>query len=593
MTGQLSRGTCLCVILLSLLLPNAAMADSKHPLEPLDMSSPRATLNSFLTTGDSLFKYIHEGYWGATNSVADERLYKFNTTLHRMFDLREIVPAARYDLGRDGTVYLYEVLSRIELPPEEDIPDAAAYVVAGEGERPAVDAETGNDKKAVGKLVAWTIPQTEITLVRVTDGERAGQFLFSSSTVLRAKEFYEKVRSLPYRRDVPIKNYIEKRPNLNRMLAPSTIKRLPEWLKRSAHQQAMWKWVSLVVLIILIALVTMIVHRLARRGISGHAVSDNLRRLSTPLALLLMSFVLDLANGQLLLTGWVSGGIAWISVAIRYFALTWFTWIGPMVVAEAIISSPKIHDQSLNAHLLRLVARSFGIVAAIAIILYISNQLGAPLYGLVAGLGVGGLALALAAQPSIENFIGSLNLFADKPVRVGDFCRYGEDPTMDWQRIGYVESIGIRSTQIRGLDHALTTIPNADFCKMHIINYTVRKRMFLLTVFGLRYETTDEQLRLVLTTLRAMLLDHSRVLDKEPRVRFTGFGDSSLNVEIRADIDTQDIDEFRAVREDIYLRVKKIVRDAGTSFAFPSRTVYNTNDHGLNAEFPQEAEAKV
>jgi MscS family membrane protein len=180
------------------------MADSKHPLEPLDMSSPRATLNSFLTTGDVLFKYVHEEYWGNTNSVAEDRLHILNTSLHRMFNLREIAPAARYDLGRDGTVYLYEVLSRIELPPEADIPDAAAYVIAGEGERPAVDAETVKGKKAVGKLVAWTIPHTEITLVRVADGERAGQFLFSFSTVIRAKEFYEKVRSLSYRRDVPI-----------------------------------------------------------------------------------------------------------------------------------------------------------------------------------------------------------------------------------------------------------------------------------------------------------------------------------------------------------------------------------------------------
>ena len=240
------------------------------------------------------------------------------------------------------------------------------------------------------------------------------------------------------------------------MFAPNTIKRFPEWLKRGAYEQAVWKWLSLVILIVLIVLVTMIVHRLTRRGISGRTVSDHLRRLSTPLALLLMSLVFDLANVQLSLTGWVSVGIAWISVAIRYFALTWFIWTGPMVVAESIISSPRIHDQSLNAHLLRLVARAFGIVAAIAIILYISNQLGAPLYGLVAGLGVGGLALALAAQPTIENFIGSLNLFADKPVRVGDFCRYGEDPTMDWQRIGYIESIGIRSTQIRGGKVALT-----------------------------------------------------------------------------------------------------------------------------------------
>ena len=98
-----------------------------------------------------------------------------------------IPPAARFQLGRDGIVYLYEVLSRIELPPEADIPDAAAY------------ADAGDNKEADEKPVSWTIPHTEITLARVADGPRAGQFLFSSATVARAEEFFEKARTLPYR----------------------------------------------------------------------------------------------------------------------------------------------------------------------------------------------------------------------------------------------------------------------------------------------------------------------------------------------------------------------------------------------------------
>jgi len=114
--------------------------------------------------------------------------------------------------------------------------------------------------------------------------------------------------------------------------------------------------------------------------------------------------------------------------------------------------------------------------------------------------------------------------------------------------------------------------------------------MFLLTVLGLRYETTDDQLRSVLSSLRDMLTDHPQVLDEKPRVRFSGFGDFSLNVEIRVDIDTSYIEEYRDIREDIFLRVKKVVRDAGTSFAFPSRTVYNTRDKGINDECQQIAE---
>ncbi len=236
-----------------------------------------------------------------------------------------------------------------------------------------------SEKKTVGESKTWTIPHTEITLVRITDGPNKGQFLFSTSTVLRAQDFYKKVSTLPYRRDVPIKNYIQKRHNLNRLFAPITIERFPEWLKRSVFQQAVWKWLAVAIAITLAALVTWFVHLLTLRWTSGRAFIRYLRSLATPLALLVASIVFELLNRELNLTGWASGGISWLSHAIRYFALAWFAWTCPMIIAEVIISSPRIPDQSLNAHLLRLVARSLGIVTAIVIALFISKQLGAPL----------------------------------------------------------------------------------------------------------------------------------------------------------------------------------------------------------------------
>lgn len=93
--------------------------------------------------------------------------------------------------------------------------------------------------------------------------------------------------------------------------------------------------------------------------------------------------------------------------------------------------------------------------------------------------------------------------------------------------------------------------------------------------------------------LRDMLLAHPRVIDEEPSVRFSGFGDFSLNVDVRANINTIDRDEFRAIREDIYLRVMKIVNASGTGFAFPSSTVYYARDKGLDTERQQASEAKV
>jgi MscS family membrane protein len=298
------------------------------------------------------------------------------------------------------------------------------------------------------------------------------------------------------------------------MISSRTIEGFPDWMKRSVYQQAVWKWIALAMLIAMTVVVVVVIHRLARRGLSGHSAGVQLRRLATPLTLMLLTpLVLDLAHRQLTLTGWAIGGLALVADAVTYLSLAWLTWTGSTAVAEAVIASPKVPDQSLDAHLLRLAARTFGIVAIIAIIFYVSNQLGAPLYGLVASLGVGGIAIALAARPTIENFIGSLNLFADRPARVGDFCRYGDDSTGDWKRIGHVESIGLRSTRIRGLDQTVTTIPNAEFSKLQIVNYNIGRRILLLTVLGLRYETTDDQLRFVLVSLRDMLLAHPRVVD--------------------------------------------------------------------------------
>jgi MscS family membrane protein len=585
MLSNYSRRLHVCVLSLALWSPVAGAADAKYPLEPLDLSSPRATLNSFLTTGDAYLRLLNDEYWETPSRAVAARLHEMGVKAERTLDLSEAPPAARFEMGRDETIYLYEVLSRIELPPETDIPDAAAY------------ADTGDNKKADGKLWSWTVPHTEITIARVAKGARAGEFLFSPSTVARAEEFYQKTRALPYRRDVPLKNYAEKRDYLSMaswMIPPRTIEGFPDWLKRGVYEQAVWKWFALAVLIPLTIALFMLVHRLARCGTRRQSVTAHLCRLVTPLTLLLLTpLVLDMANRELTLTGRVAEDLTLLADAVAYFSLAWIAWTGSMVLAEAVIASPKIPEQSLNAHLLRLAARIVGSVAVIAILFSVSSQLGAPLYGIVAGLGVGGIAIALAAQNTIEHFIGSLNLFADRPVRVGDFCRYGEDPTRDWQRIGIIESIGLRSTRIRGIDNAVTTIPNGDFSKMHLVNYSLRSRTLLSTVLGLRYETSDDQLRFVLAALRTMLLAHPRVVDDDPKVRFAGFGDSSLNVEVHVNINTTDPNEFRAIREDIYLRVMKIVKDAGTGFAFPSRTIYQARDEGLDAERQQAAEAQV
>ena len=319
------------------------------------------------------------------------------------------------------------------------------------------------------------------------------------------------------------------------------------------------------------------------------------RRLSTPLAILLLApLVRYLAWEQINVTG-IAAEVPGYSIELAYgVAAVWIVWLTASRIAESVIArAPTISSRGLNAHLIRLTARSVGLVAVVALAFRVAHEIGIPVYGLVAGAGVGGLAVALAARSTLENFMGTINLYADRPVGIDDFCRYGEDPSPGWLRIGTVEEIGLRSTRIRGIDRTVTTIPNAEFANMHIVNLTKRDRMVFRPTLALRYETTGDQLRFVLAQLRELLLAHPRVTDDPARVRFAGFADYAMNVEIFAYVNTADWNEFLAIQEDIHLRILDIVESAGTGFAVPSRTLYHTRDGGLDTERRQDAEKEV
>ena len=123
-------------------------------------------------------------------------------------------------------------------------------------------------------------------------------------------------------------------------------------------------------------------------------------------------------------------------------------WLTASWIAEAVIASPLVSPKSLDANMIRLAGRVTGILAALVLLFRLAHAVGIPVYGLVAGAGVGGIAVAMAAKSTLENFLGSLNLYVDRVIRVGDLCRYGEDASADWQRIGRIEEIGLRSTRI-------------------------------------------------------------------------------------------------------------------------------------------------
>ena len=240
----------------------------------------------------------------------------------------------------------------------------------------------------------------------------------------------------------------------------------------------------------------------------------------------------------------------------------------------------------LDPALTRLLFRLLGFVIAAFVLIYAAEFFGVSIAPLVAGLGVGGLALALAIRPTLENILGGLTLFADRPVRVGDFCRYGSE-------VGMVHEIGLRSTRIRSLERTLVTIPNAEFSQMNLENFAVRDVRLLRTTLQLRLGTTMDQLRYLLAELRKLLLGHPMVTETPARVRFVDFGDYSLDVEIFAYLRCKDQDTYLAIREDILFRIADTVRQSGSDLAYPTRTVRFGPDPGLDAERGKDAETQV
>ncbi len=221
----------------------------------------------------------------------------------------------------------------------------------------------------------------------------------------------------------------------------------------------------------------------------------------------------------------------------------------------------------------------------IATLLWLDN-LGFSVTTILAGLGIGGLAVALALQKPIENLISAITLFSSQPVVVGDFCRFGD-------KIGTVEDIGLRATKVRTLDHTLITVPNVEFAHLHLENFSKRKKIWYHPEIRLRYGTTPDQVRFILVEIRKLLYAHPKVLSDPARIRFEEFGSSSLNLKIFAYVNVTDYGEFLEVAEDLNLRIMDVVEKAGAGFALPSQTLYVERGKGPDEELAQAAEVQV
>jgi MscS family membrane protein len=259
-----------------------------------------------------------------------------------------------------------------------------------------------------------------------------------------------------------------------------------------------------------------------------------------------------------------------VDVLLRTAAVATFFWAGLRsidVAFQGLVTVTSARAYGLGEGLLQMLRKASKIALFVIAVTAILTDLGYPAASLLAGLGIGGLALALAAQKTVENLFGSVSISIDQPFRLGDYVKLESGVS------GTVEAIGLRSTRIRTLDRTVVTIPNGKLADQRVESFAPRDRCRFSCTLTLVHRTTAAQLRAVVERVEALLQTHPRAWPDGIGVKFVAIGASSLDVDVYAWFATSDWIEFQTIRQEVLLSILEIVEQAGTALAYPSQTI--------------------
>ena len=383
-------------------------------------------------------------------------------------------------------------------------------------------------------------------------------------------------------------------PELYRELSYGIVgERLPTFLvENRVFRLALWQWIGLFLLLGVSYFIAWLLVRpglpLTRRIMirAGFDVSDpTFGRAISPLRGLIALAIFKAGESSLALPATVHPIVVGVQKFVLVIIMSWLALRLIEVSSQLVRRRLLRRREPLNQPVVDFIQRGLKIVISVLAALMLLEAVGVQVSALIAAIGVGGIGIALAAQRTVENLFGGLAVVGDRPVQEGDFCKFGDQQ-------GTVERIGLWSTRLRTPERSVITIPNAQFLTARVENLQERDRILFNTVVRLRYETTPDQVRWVLVRIRALLDAHPSVDPDTSRARFSGFGASSLDVELFVYVRTRDNLEFLAVREDLCLRIMDIVTAAGTALALPAQANY-AGAAGLDAERAGAASAEV
>ncbi|MEY4855505.1 MAG: hypothetical protein RLZZ97_335 [Gemmatimonadota bacterium] len=375
--------------------------------------------------------------------------------------------------------------------------------------------------------------------------------------------------------------------------APWLRERLPQTLMRDGPLNVYyWQWIGLglaipVVLLLawgLGAVLRNLLGRIARRTVTDwdDLLLDHLRG---PFRLWAASLAIAPLLSLLELNARVDGFFTSLTRGLVLLSIFWGLLRIIRVAQDRVATAAWAADEGTQARtLVPLLGNFLRVALAIIAMLVALAQFGYPVGTLLAGLGIGGIAVALAAQKTVEHLFGSVSLAADQVFRVGDWVRVGASE-------GAVERIGLRSTSIRTVDRTVVRIPNGRLADERIETFGERDRIVLSTDIDLTYTTTPEQLDCIRDALEAALRAHPMVFADVVRVHVVGFTDSAIRINVVSWFLTTDWQEFLRIRHDMLITFMRIIRDNGSSFAFPTRTVYHVQAGGTTPVLRLDASA--
>ncbi len=460
------------------------------------------------------------------------------------------------------------------LQPDTNRPDLAARCLDPRGRTPEELQRVARHVKAVydakalfvevdklSKESSWVDPDTGLARFAphpglpdvVVERQADGQWRWTADSLDRIEALYGKLFSV---------------------LDDETISHLPSWLRGRIFGLQFWQYLALMAMLLLGVVVykaiTFVVarrvQRLAERFGSKWA-STVVTVLSSPLAITIMGGVFWLSYPVLRLPVQATVVINLLIRTLIIFSIVWAAYRLTDVMADILGSKAAETDTKLDDQLIPLVRKSLKLLIVVAGLLLILQNLNINVASLLAGLGIGGLAVAFAAKDTLANFFGSIMIFLDRPFQIGDWI------VVDGVE-GIVEEVGFRSTRIRTFYNSLICIPNSRFTDRPIDNYGERRYRRIFTTLGVSYDTTPEQMQAFVEGIRAIIRANPYTRKDYYEIHMSGFGASALEVMVYFFFELPTwTDELRE-RHNVFLEIIRLAKDLNISFAFPTQTLH-------------------